>query len=148
MALAFRSPTFTRSTMSDRSSSATATSLARSRRAAIGALLAELEKRKRRLDENSEELLATDGRGIHARLREIEDFVLNRLKDLKWLLAGEIPRAKAELAKHRTDIALTPEGKTYRLSGEWDLLGVRSDGAGGRNWTERLPVKFEWLAAA
>jgi len=134
--------------MSDRSSSATATSLARSRRAAIGALLAELEKRKRRLDENSEELLATDGRGIHARLREIEDFVLNRLKDLKWLLAGEIPRAKAELAKHRTDIALTPEGKTYRLSGEWDLLGVRSDGAGGRNWTERLPVKFEWLAAA
>ena len=36
----------------------------------------------------------------------------------------------------------------HRLSGEWDLLGVRSDGAGGRNWTERLPVAFAWLAAA
>lgn len=22
------------------------------------------------------------------------------------------------------------------------------DGAGGRNWTERLPVRFNWLAAA
>jgi hypothetical protein len=43
------------------------------------------------------------GRGIDARLREIEDFVLNRRRDLNGLLAGEIPRAKAELAKHCTD---------------------------------------------
>jgi hypothetical protein len=34
------------------------------------------------------------------------------------LLAGEISSAKAELAKHCTDMALTPEGKTNRLSGE------------------------------
>ena len=99
------------------------------------ALLAELEKRERRLDEISDELLASDGRGIDARLQEIEDFVFSRLKDLSGLLAGEIPRAKAELAKHCTDITLTPEGKTYRLSGEWDLLGVRSGGAGGQNRT-------------
>jgi len=62
------------------------------------------------------------------------------MKDLGGLLAGEIPRAKAEMAKHCTDITLTPEGKTYRLSGEWDLLGVRSDGTGGRNWTEPQKV--------
>jgi hypothetical protein len=43
------------------------------------------------------------GRGIDARLREIEDFVLNRRRDLNGLLAGEIPRANAELAKHCTD---------------------------------------------
>jgi hypothetical protein len=73
---------------------------------------------------------------IDARLREIEDFVLSRLKDLNGLLAGETPRAKAQMAKHCTDITLTPEGKAYRLSGEWDLLGVvRSDGAGGQNRT-------------
>jgi hypothetical protein len=87
------------------------------------ALLAELEKRERRLDEISEELLASDGRGVDARLREIEDFVFSRLKDLSGLLAGEIPRARAALAKHCTDIKLTPEGKTYRLSGEWDFGG-------------------------
>lgn len=72
------------------------------------ALLSELEKRERRLDEISDELLASDGHGIDARLREIEDFVLSRLKDLGGLLAGKIPRAKAEMAKHCTDITLTP----------------------------------------
>jgi hypothetical protein len=71
------------------------------------------------------------------------------MKDLNGLLAGEIPRAKAEIAKHCTDITSNQEGNTYRLSGEWHLLGVlRSDGAGGPAWTERLPVRFEWLAAA
>jgi hypothetical protein len=88
-------------------------------------------ERERRLDEISDGLLASDGHGIDARLREIEDFVLSRMKDLGALLAGETPRAKAEMTKHCTGITLTPEGKTYRLSGEWDLLGVRSDGAGG-----------------
>jgi hypothetical protein len=29
-----------------------------------------------------------------------------------------------------------------------DEAMVQTDGAGGRNWTERLPVRFEWLAAA
>ena len=107
------------------------------------ALLAELEKRERRLDEISEELLASDGAWIDARLREIDEFVLSRLKDLSGLLAGEIPRAKAELAKHCTDITLTPEGKSYRLSGEWDLLGVRSDGAGGTARTGNKSLRPE-----
>jgi uncharacterized small protein (DUF1192 family) len=97
------------------------------------ALLAELEKRERRLEEIGDELLATDGRGIDARLTEIEVFVLGELQNIQGRLTGEIPRAKAELAKHCTEITLTPEGNTYKLSGEWDLVGdVRSDGAGGR----------------
>ncbi len=100
------------------------------------ALLAELEKRERRLEEISDELLATDGRGIDARLKEIEAFVLSGLQSIQGRLAGEIPRAKAELAKYCTEITLTPEGGSYKLSGEWDLLGdVRSDGAGGQNRT-------------
>jgi hypothetical protein len=101
------------------------------------------------VEEIRDELLATDGRGIDGRLKEIESFVLNGLQSIQERLAGEIPRAKAELAKHCTEITLTPEGDSDKLSGEWDLLGnVRSDGAGGRNWTERLPVRFVWLAAA
>jgi hypothetical protein len=100
------------------------------------ALLAELEKRERRLEEISDELLATDGRGIDSRLREIEAFVLSELQNIQGRLTGEIPRAKAELAKHCTEITLMPEGDSYKLSGEWDLLGdVRSDGAGGQNRT-------------
>ncbi len=63
-------------------------------------------------------------------------FVLSGLQSIQERLAGEIPRAKTELAKHCTEITLTPEGDSYKLSGEWDLLGdVRSDGAGGQNRT-------------
>jgi hypothetical protein len=41
-----------------------------------------------------------------------------------------MPRPKAELAKHHTEITLTPEADTYKRSGELDLLGdVRSDAA-------------------
>ena len=59
--------------------------------------------------------------------------VLSGLHGIQERLAGEIPRARAELAKHFTEITLTPEGGSYKLSVEWDLLGdVRSDGAGGR----------------
>src|ERR1700722_3612701 len=39
------------------------------------------------------------------------------------LLTGVIPRAKSELAKHRTEITLTPEGRTYQIIGDWSLLG-------------------------
>ncbi len=29
-----------------------------------------------------------------------------------------------------------------------DFAALVTGGAGGRNWTERLPVRFVWLAAA
>ena len=104
------------------------------------ALLAELEKR--------DELLATDGRGIDVRLKEIEAFVLSELQNIQGRLAGETPRAKAEVAKHCTEITLTPEGDTYKLSGEWDLLGdVRSDGAGGPDRNSRVFAFSASLAA-
>ena len=112
------------------------------------ALLDELGKRERELDDISEELLAADGRGLDARLREIEEFVQKRLQDIRGLLFADVPRAKAELSKHCTAITLTPEGSTFRITGDWNLLGGRSDGAGGGKWTERPPLHFECLAAA
>jgi len=39
--------------------------------------------------------------------------------------------------EHCTDITPIPEGKTYRLSGEWDVLGVRLNGARGPDRTTR-----------
>jgi len=111
------------------------------------ALLEELGKRERELDSISEELLAADGRGLDARFREIEEFVQKRLQDIRGLLMADMSRAKSELSKHCTAITLTPEGSTFRIAGDWNLFGGRSDGAGGKR-TERLPVRFEWLAAA
>jgi len=62
-------------------------------------------------------------------------------------LAGEVQRAKAELAKHCTEITLTPEKRTYRICGDWNLLGGRSDGAGGPDRTVRF-VEFSLPIAA
>jgi len=113
------------------------------------ALLAELEKRERRLEEISDELLATDSSGIDARLKEIEAFVLSSLQNVQERLAGEVPRAKAELAKHCAEITLTPEGESYKLSGEWNLVAeVRSDGAGGPDRSLQPTIRFSAKLAA
>ena len=112
------------------------------------ALLAKLEKRERRLTEISDEIFSSSENGLDAKLNEIEEFVMRRLGDIHGLLTGDVQRAKSELAKHCTEITLTPEGQTYEISGDWNWLGGRSDGAGGGNRTERMPVHFKWLAAA
>jgi len=99
----------------------------------------------RRLDQISEDLLSTKGKGLEARFAEMQQFVLARLRDIQLLLKGNIARAKSELVKLCTEIILTPAEETCMLSGDWDLLGARSDAAGGQNWTEHLPVYFDWL---
>jgi hypothetical protein len=58
------------------------------------ALLAELEKRERRLDEINEELLASTGNGLEVKLREIEEFAMKRLRDIQGLLGGDVASRK------------------------------------------------------
>ena len=99
------------------------------------ALMAELAKREKELDSISEQLLATNGTGLDAKLREMQQFVQERLQDVRGLLFADVPRAKAELSKHCTAITLTPTESGFRISGDWDLMGRRSDGAGGQNRT-------------
>ena len=81
------------------------------------ALLDELGKRERELDDISEELLAADGRGLDARFREIEEFVQKRLQDIRGLLFADVPRAKAELSKHCTAITLTLKDRRSQSRG-------------------------------
>jgi hypothetical protein len=52
-----------------------------------------------------------------------------------YMTSPSSPSATASVAKHCTEITLTPEGRTYQISGDWNLLGGRSDGAGGQNRT-------------
>jgi site-specific DNA recombinase len=99
------------------------------------ALLAELEKRERRLTEIGDEIFSSTSDGLDAKLQDIERFIMRRLGDIHGLLTGDVQRAKSELAKHCTEITVTPEGETYQISGDWNLLGGRSDGAGGQNRT-------------
>ncbi len=99
------------------------------------ALMSELAKREKELDSISEQLLATNGTGLDAKLHEMQLFVQKRLEDVRRLLFADVPRAKAELSKHCIAITLTPTDSGFRVSGDWDLLGGRLDGAGGQNRT-------------
>jgi len=76
-------------------------------------------------------LLDTNGTGLDAKLHEMQQFVQERLQHVRGLLSAEVPRARAELSKHCTAITLTPTDSGFRISGDWDLLGGRLDGAGG-----------------
>ena len=78
------------------------------------ALLAELEKRERHLTEISDEIFSSSENGLDAKLKEIEDFVMRRLGDIHGHLTGDVRRAKSEMAKHCTEITLTPEGQTFK----------------------------------
>jgi hypothetical protein len=60
---------------------------------------------------------------IRIQLRETRRFVDFRFRYLQSVLDGEPRLARAEIMKHVQKITMTPEGKTYIASGNWDLLG-------------------------
>ena len=87
------------------------------------ALLAELEKRERRLDKISEELLASTDNGLEMKLQKIEEFAMKRLRDIQGPLGGDVLRAKSELAKHCTDITLTPTKEQLHRQRRLESIG-------------------------
>jgi hypothetical protein len=111
------------------------------------ALMAELAKREKELDSIGEQLLDPNGTGLDAKLHEMQRFVQERLQDVRGLLFADVPRAKAVLSKHCTAITLTPTESGFRVSGDWDLIGGRSDGAGGPDRTTRV-FRFSLPVAA
>ena len=73
--------------------------------------------------------------GLRVRCPNIEHRGTNGAMAECLLYEREVHVAGDEMRGERV-FTLTPEGDTYKLSGEWDLLGdVRSDGAGGQNRT-------------
>ena len=99
------------------------------------ALLENLAKRERELEELEAGLLSNREELIPIKLEQIEKFIRERFMDLRHLSAENAIAAKAELAKHCDSIWVTPENGGYSLSGDWNLTAGRSDGAGGQNRT-------------
>lgn len=113
------------------------------------AISAEIRRLERLIDEMQRKIRGAGVAAVEVQIRETRHFVGSRISDLRNLLSSEPSIARIEVSKHVRKITLTPEGKVLVASGTWDLLGSGCyDGAGGPSWTERLPVHFEWLAAA
>ena len=89
-------------------------------------LLHAIADRERELSEIETSLRqADDGFGKSA--EELKQFALERLSSLPDLLSCDVPRARAELAKHVTEITMHPTEQNghphYTAQGNWNLLG-------------------------
>jgi hypothetical protein len=67
----------------------------------------------------------------------------NRKKQIRWLQLQKVFEAKRILS--RLDLNLRTD--SICLAGRKSPSKSKT-GAVGRNWTERLPIKFGWLACA
>lgn len=112
------------------------------------ALRAALMEREQEIADSTAKIFEAKPDSVTSRVSNIRGLVEQRMKDLAGLLNGDAPRARGTGQTHHGNYD-DAEGRHYIASGSWDLLGRgRIDGAGGGKWTERLPVRFDWRAAA
>ena len=106
-----------------------------------GAVVGAINERESELRNISARLLEGSPDSIPAKLRDLRQFVIAKLGDLRTLLNSDIPTAKAEILRHVDRINLSPmeaNGERFFFaSGEWDLLGGYTSrklvGAAGRS---------------
>ncbi len=103
-------------------------------------LLEAIAERERELREITARLLSEETGSVEAQVAEIRHFVTERLQNLPELLAGDVPQARAELAKHVDEIRMVPRqagGEWYYLAiGQWNLLGDYGRGERNREFPE------------
>jgi hypothetical protein len=87
------------------------------------AIMADITVRERELAEITNRLLESHPDSIDSQLKNIRQFVISRLGNLRDILNADALAAKTEIGKHVQTIVLEPEGKIYRATGTWDLLG-------------------------
>jgi len=104
--------------------------------------LENLTRRERELEELDYGLLPSREESIQVKLNQIEKFIRDRFADLRRLSSDNAIAAKGELGKHCDSIWVTPDNDGYTLSGNWNLTGGRSDGAGGLACTILPQAKF------
>ncbi len=91
------------------------------------ALVEAINSREQELKEITRQLLGTGSDSVSAHVAQARQFVAERLGDIRHVLQTDVQKAKAQLAKHVTEISMIPqpEGRKghYIASGDWNLLG-------------------------
>ena len=88
-------------------------------------LLAKLAELEQELNAVTRQLAGEKPGEAKSDLSDVRKFVEARLQDLRKLLSAEqtVAEARAAISNHVQRITLTPQGKAFVASGEWDLLG-------------------------
>jgi len=121
-------------------------------------IMSAIAEREARVRAITDKLVEPGPDTLQGKLEELRTFAVDRLTQLRGLLTdpAAIHEARALLAEQMGKVTLerVQEGGKiiFKANGEIDFFGedafTRVGGAGGPAWTERLPVRFEWLAAA
>jgi hypothetical protein len=112
-------------------------------------IMSAIAEREREISDITERVVSSSKDSIRTRVAAMRAAAKSKLKDLRALLGGDVAAARTALLNHVDRIHMQADGKVYTANGSWSFLGQRpTDGAGGGKWTERLPVRFDWLAAA
>ncbi len=111
------------------------------------ALVEAINSREQELGDIAQRLFTSQPDSVSAHVAKIRRFVSERLGNIRELLYGDVQKAKAELAKHVSEIRMLPQpqGKKghYIATGEWNLLGGCTE---GMNFQEG-PEKRVWMVA-
>jgi DNA invertase Pin-like site-specific DNA recombinase len=105
------------------------------------ALAEAIQIRERELGDITQRLFNDHPDSVSTHVSKVRRFVSERLGDIRGLLNADVQRAKAELAKHVTQIEMQPraEGKKghYVAVGEWNLLGGYPEALGNQENAEK-----------
>ena len=100
-----------------------------------------INRRQRKLDDITGQLLGTESNSVSAEIGRIRQFVTGQFSDIRQLLKGDVQEAKVELEKYVTSIRMVPqvEGKKghYIAEGQWNLLGGYGEET-GNSATKRI----------
>jgi site-specific DNA recombinase len=90
-------------------------------------LIEGINDRERELKAINRQLLASDADSASSQVGSVRQFVTERLSDIRELLSADVPKAKAEIAKHISTIEMLPQETAHKAryvaAGEWNLLG-------------------------
>ena len=90
-------------------------------------LVEAIHEREQQLRDITDQLLAGSADSVDTNLSDIRSFILQKMGDIRTLLAGDPAPARKELQKHVSEIRMIPQagdGKPhYVAEGRWNLLG-------------------------
>jgi len=108
-------------------------------------LLPALNARERELNELKRLIRREEEQRPEQRLPGLADFALGRISAIRELIQLDPTRAKVELGKHIAEIVIeTQADGSFKIQGEWDLLGERFSYSAGES---RMPQSGPKTAA-
>ncbi len=107
-------------------------------------LVEAIHEREQQLRDITDQLLAGGADSVDTNLSDIRSFIMQKMGDIRTLLAGDPAPARKELQKHVSEIRMIPQAGDgmphYVAEGRWNLLGSGKDPLAGDTTARQIRV--------